>query len=144
MDSNVSLKVKIVEGEGVGACSLARSTSRVEGLVRTPRWGLGKLTSNSITHTNLHKPNNKLVSAQLEHFGARTSHGQTQICKIHHNPDLGKPPPSPLQYILCLATRPTPKCHLVPRLQVRVLKFPKLGLLQFWGPITLCADLRLK
>ncbi len=25
-----------------------------------------------------------------------------------------------------------------------VLKFPKLGLLQLWGPITLCADLRLK
>ncbi len=26
-------------------------------------WGLGRLTSNSITHTDLHKPNNKLVCA---------------------------------------------------------------------------------
>jgi hypothetical protein len=26
-------------------------------------WGLGRLTSNSITHMDLHKPNNKLVKA---------------------------------------------------------------------------------
>jgi hypothetical protein len=42
---------------------LARSTSRVEGRVGAPRWGIGRLTSNSLTHTDLHKPNNKLVSA---------------------------------------------------------------------------------
>jgi len=28
--------------------------------------------------------------------------------------------------------------------QMGVLKFPKLGLLQLWGPINLCADLRLR
>jgi hypothetical protein len=32
--------------------------------------GLGRLTSNSITHTDLHKLNNKLVNVCLEHFGA--------------------------------------------------------------------------
>jgi len=31
MDSTTSPKVKTMEGEGVGACSLARSTSGVEG-----------------------------------------------------------------------------------------------------------------
>jgi hypothetical protein len=60
---NCKSKVKIAEGEGVGARSLARNTSRVEGCVGAPRWGLRKITSNSITYTNLHKLNNKLVSA---------------------------------------------------------------------------------
>jgi hypothetical protein len=46
----------------------------------------------------------------------------------------GKPPPSPLYYIMCFSTRPTSKWHFVPRL-------PKLGLSWLWGPITLCADL---
>jgi len=56
--------VKIeAEGEGVGARSLVRSTLEVEGRARVPGWGLGRLTSNSITHTDLHKPNNNLVSA---------------------------------------------------------------------------------
>jgi hypothetical protein len=59
----VSPKVKIMEGEGVGVHSLARSTFEVEGCARAPGWGLGIMTSKSITHTNLHKPNNKLVSA---------------------------------------------------------------------------------
>ncbi len=30
--------------------------------------GLGQATSGSIIHVDLHKPNNKLVSAELEHF----------------------------------------------------------------------------
>jgi hypothetical protein len=58
-----SPKVKTTEGEGVGACSMARNTSRVEGRVGAPGWGLRISTSNSTIHTNLHKPNNKLVSA---------------------------------------------------------------------------------
>jgi hypothetical protein len=43
--------------------------------------GLGRLISNTITHMDLHKPNNKLVSAYLEHFGARMTHEQTWIHK---------------------------------------------------------------
>jgi len=38
MDSIASLKVKTTEGEGVGACSLARNISGVERHVRTPKW----------------------------------------------------------------------------------------------------------
>jgi hypothetical protein len=63
MDSTMSPKVKTTKGEGIGVCSLARSTSGVEGRAGAPRWGLGRLKSKSIIHTDLHKPNNKLVSA---------------------------------------------------------------------------------
>jgi hypothetical protein len=38
MDLAMSPKLKIAEGEGVGARSLARNTSRVEGHVKVLRW----------------------------------------------------------------------------------------------------------
>jgi hypothetical protein len=63
MDSIASLKVKITEGEGIDAGSLSRSTFGVEQRAGVPKCELGKLTSNSITHANLHKPNHKLISA---------------------------------------------------------------------------------
>jgi len=63
MDSTTSPKVKTTEREVIGACSVAHSTSGVEGHVGAPRWGLGRLKSNSITYTDLHKSNNKLVNA---------------------------------------------------------------------------------
>ncbi len=63
MDSTTSPKVKTMEGEGVGVCSLARSTLVVEGRAGALGWGLRRLTSNSITRMDLHKPNNKLVNA---------------------------------------------------------------------------------
>jgi hypothetical protein len=61
MDSTANPKV-ITEGKGVGAHSLAHSTLGVERHAGLPRWVLRKLTSNSITYTDLHKPNNKLVN----------------------------------------------------------------------------------
>jgi hypothetical protein len=63
MDSTANPKVKIAKEEIVGAHSLVHSTSRVKGRARAPRSGVGRLTSNSITHTELQKLNNKLVSA---------------------------------------------------------------------------------
>ncbi len=62
IDSTTSLKVKTTQGEGVGAHSLIRSILGVEGHARAPGWGLGRLTSKSITHMDLYKPNNKLVN----------------------------------------------------------------------------------
>jgi hypothetical protein len=56
MDSTSSPKVKTTE-EGVGARSLALG---VEGRARASGSRLERLTSNSITHTDLHKSNNKL------------------------------------------------------------------------------------
>jgi hypothetical protein len=55
--------VKTTEGERVGARSLAHNILRVERHVGASRWGLRRLTINSITHMNPQKPNNKLVSA---------------------------------------------------------------------------------
>jgi hypothetical protein len=49
MDSTTNPNMKTMEGEGVGACSLARSTSGAEGHVGAPEWGLRRLTSKSIT-----------------------------------------------------------------------------------------------
>jgi hypothetical protein len=63
MDSTVSPKLKTMKEEGIRARSLVRSTSGVEGHAGAPGQGLGRLTSNSITHTDLHKPNNKLINA---------------------------------------------------------------------------------
>ncbi len=39
----------------------------------------------------------------------------------------GKPPPSPLHYILCMAIGLTPKCHFVPRLPSGNLEIPTTG-----------------
>jgi len=108
MDSTMSPKVKTTEGEGVRVCSLARNISGVKGCVGAPGWGLGRLTRNSITHMDLHKPNNKLVSAQLEHFGAQTNYEQTQTHKISPRPKLGGSHHLPSYSIFC-----APKCHFV-------------------------------
>ncbi len=59
--SNASLKVKTLKG--VGVCSFAHNTLGVEGCARALRWGLKQMTSESIIHSDVHKPNNKLVSA---------------------------------------------------------------------------------
>jgi hypothetical protein len=61
-NSNVNPKVKMEE-KGIGVHSLARSTLEVERCVKAIRWRPGQVTSGSIIHTHLHKPNNKLVSA---------------------------------------------------------------------------------
>jgi hypothetical protein len=55
--------VKTTEREGVGAHYLVHNTSGVEGRVGVSGWGLERLTSKSIIHIDLHKPNNKLINA---------------------------------------------------------------------------------
>jgi hypothetical protein len=59
----VNPKVKITEEERVGVRSLTRNISGVRGCVGVVRWGLRQMISGSIIHMNLHKLNNKLVSA---------------------------------------------------------------------------------
>jgi len=54
--------VTIVEG-GVGARSLAYNVLGAEGRAGALGCKLGRFTSKSIIHIDLHKPNNKLVSA---------------------------------------------------------------------------------
>ncbi len=52
----------------MGICSLACNILGEEGCDEAPGWRLGGVTSGSTIHTDLHKPNNKLVNALLEHF----------------------------------------------------------------------------
>jgi len=63
MDSIANPKMKIVEGERVGAFPSSHHFGGKGACAGTLGWGLRRLTNNSITHTDLHKPNNKLVSA---------------------------------------------------------------------------------
>jgi hypothetical protein len=63
MDLIAFPKLKTTKGKGVETPSLAHSILGVEGFVGVSGWGLRRVTSKSIIHTNLHKPKNKLVSA---------------------------------------------------------------------------------
>jgi hypothetical protein len=96
MDLTTNPKVKITEEEGVGACSLARSILGVERCVGTLGSRLGRLTINSITHMDLHKPDNKFVMRKWNNFGARMNHGRTRTHKTHHDLDSGKATTFPL------------------------------------------------
>jgi hypothetical protein len=96
MDSIVSPKVKTLERKGVKVHSLAHNTLEVEGRGEVLGCGLGRLISESITHIDLHKSNNKLVSAYLDTFGAQTNHEQTWTHKTHNDLDLGQTTTFPL------------------------------------------------
>jgi hypothetical protein len=58
--------------------------------------GLGWTTSGSIIHVDRHKPNNKLVSAELEHFWCTDEPRANTDHKIHHGPNLGEATTFPL------------------------------------------------
>jgi hypothetical protein len=62
IDSNANPKMNTTKGTKV--CSFAHSTSKVKGHVGALKGGLRQV-ENVIIHTNLYKPNNKLVSAYL-------------------------------------------------------------------------------
>jgi len=47
-DSNASSKVKTMKEKKIGVCFLARNTLKIEGRVGALRWGLERLTSESI------------------------------------------------------------------------------------------------
>jgi hypothetical protein len=62
--------------EGVGACSLIRSTRGVEGRAGAPGLGLGRVTSFIHLLEPTSKPTIKWLVHISEHLGARTRHGQ--------------------------------------------------------------------
>ncbi len=142
MDSTASPKMKTTKEEKIGVRSLARNTQGVEGHSRTLGWGLRRLTRKSIIHMDLHKPNNKLVNAQLEHFWCTNEpHANTNsqdspwlgLGGSHHLP--------PYSILYAQSQGQHPNVILSQDSQVGVSKFPKLGLLQLWSLITLCANL---
>jgi len=67
-DSNASPKVETSEKRKVGVHFLVCNILGVKRHAGASGWGLGQVTNRSIIHNNLHKPNNKLVNAWLEHF----------------------------------------------------------------------------
>ncbi len=125
---------------GVRVHSLVHNTSRVEGGVGALGCGLGWVTSKSIIHMDLHKPNNKLMHS-LSTFGAHTSHGQTQTHDIHHNLDLDKATTFPLIVFFVLGHMAYTQMSFCPG--TSKLWILKLRLLRLWRPIT-CVNLWLR
>jgi len=82
MDSTTSPKVKTIEGERVAVRSLARNASRVKGHVGVSKWGLRRLTSNSIlTWTFTNQTTSWLVRSwsTLVHRRTTGKHGLTRL-----------------------------------------------------------------
>jgi hypothetical protein len=73
------------------------------------------------------------------------NNGHIQTHKTHHSPDSGEASTFPLiVYFVPLHEAQIQMAFCPGTPKMGVLKLPKLGLLQFWGPITLCADLWLR
>jgi hypothetical protein len=99
--------------------------------------GLGRMTSNYlITHICINQTTIWLMHT-LNTFGARTSHGQPWIHKIHHGPDLGEA----TTFSLVVFSVALHGGHIQ---MAFWLKFPRLGLPWLWGPITSCENLWLQ
>ncbi len=63
IDSTTSPKVE--KKKGIRVRYLIRNILGVKTCARVLGWGLGRVASESIIHTDLHKPNNKLVNVEL-------------------------------------------------------------------------------
>jgi hypothetical protein len=114
--------------------SLPHNTSKVKGHVRTSQWGIGRLTNNSITHTDLHKPKGHVRTLWCtdepwantdSQDSPRPGHGGS-----HH-----------LSPYSILYAWPRGQHLNVILFQDSQVEVPKLGLSRLWSPITLCADL---
>jgi hypothetical protein len=138
-------KVKTMEELGGEARSLARNTFGGRMACWSSGMGLGRVSSTySLTQTCT-KPNNKLVSALLEHFWCYDKPRTTSNSQDSPLPGLGGSHHLPPYSIFFASPQgPHPNGILSQDSQMGVLKLPKLGLSRLWGPITLCADLRLR
>jgi hypothetical protein len=144
-NSYVSPKVETIKKEGIGVHSLVCNILGAEGHVGASRWGLGRVTSRSIIHMNMHKPNNKLVSAGLEHFWCTNKPRAYMDSQDSPQPRLKGNHHLPPYSILCASHKAYTQMSFFPRIPKKgVSKFPKLGLLQLWKPITFFANLWLK
>jgi hypothetical protein len=143
-DSNASLKVKTTK-KGVGVQSLTNKTLKVEKRVGVPRWGLGKVISKSIIHMDLHKSNNKLVSAGLEHVWCTNEPHAYKDSQNSPRPKLGGSQHLPPYNILCAWPWGLHSNIILSRnSQVGNPKILKIETLAILGLLTSCANLRLK
>jgi hypothetical protein len=124
---------------------LAFNTSRVKGCVKVPGWDYDEWQVNQLFTKTCTNQTTSWLMHNWNTFGARTSHEQTQIHKIHHGPDLGEATTFPLIVFFVFghgANTQMSFCFRTPKLGAS--KFPKLGLLQLWRPIIFWANLWLK
>jgi hypothetical protein len=80
----------------------------------------------------------------LNTFGAKMSHEQTRTHKINHGPNLGEATTSPLIVYFVPLNEAHIQMTFCPGFPNGFPKFLKLGFPQFWGPITLFANLELR
>ncbi len=118
------------------SCDTPPSLQHLEGRGACQSFGIGlqRVTSRSIIHIDLYKPNNMLVSAQLEHFwcmdSSRTNIDSQDSPRFGFEGNHHLPPYS----IFCAWPRGQhPNVILSKNSQVEVPKFPKLGFLHFEG-----------
>jgi hypothetical protein len=131
--------------EGVGIRSFTCNILGVEAHARAQGWGLGKIISESITRTDLHKPNNKLVNMQLEHFWCSDKPWALMNSQDSPPPKLGGNHHLPLYNFFVTSHKGYIQMSLCPKTsKLGVPKFSKLRLPQLCKPITFCANLRLK
>jgi len=125
MDSITSPKVKITNGERVGARSLVHSTLGVEGRVGAPRWDLDEWQAiHLFTQTSTNQTTSCLVH-NWSTFGAWTNHEQTRTHKIHHSLDLGEATIFPLIVFYVLHHRDNTQMSFCPETP----EIPKIGTL---------------
>ncbi len=80
-------------------------------------WSYGMGTRKNDKHQSLTRACTNQTSRWLVHSCSTLVHGRVTgkhgLTRLTMAQSWGKPPPSPLQYTLCLVTGPTPKCHFV-------------------------------
>jgi hypothetical protein len=105
--------------------------------------GLGRMTSNLFTHSNLHPTNPKLVSIILPHLWCYDKPWAILDSQDSPWPGIGGSHHLPPYIIFCaFSWSPHPNDLLVLGLPKGSLETTKVGLLQLYGVITSCSDLR--
>ncbi len=96
--------------------------------------GLGIMTNNLFTHSDLHKPNNTLVNAQFKHFWCQDKPQANLDSQNSPRPKLGGSHHFSLYNIFyAFPQGPHPNDILSRNFQMGISKFPQLGLLRLWG-----------
>ncbi len=144
MDSIASPKVKTAEGEGVRARSLAHNTLGQRGVLEL-RDGTKKIDkhftySHGLAQTKQQIDQCVIVALQCmdkawANIGSQDS-SRPRLGGSHHLP--------PYSTLYAWPQDQHPNVILSQDSQVGVPKFPQLGLLQLWRPITLRVDLQLR
>ncbi len=89
MDSTMNPKVKTMEFRKSWGVLLGEQHFRGRRVCWNSKMGLGQVTSGSIIHMDLHKTNNKLISAKFEHFWCTNEPWANTDYQDSPHPELG-------------------------------------------------------